>query len=80
MTTTSPTAAALESLPVAWSPADDTFFRVVASLFPPDFTAGAGALLGSYDDEQPETSAVVTLPAATAEQADPAARRVTVQS
>jgi hypothetical protein len=46
------TASALESLPVAWSPADDTFFRVVASVFPPEFTAGAGVLLGSYDDEQ----------------------------
>jgi hypothetical protein len=76
MTTTS----ALESLPVAWSPADDAFFRVVASVFPPDFTAGAGALLGSYDDEQPEVSVATALPAVPVEQADQAARRVTVQS
>jgi hypothetical protein len=46
------TASALESLPAAWTPADDAFFRVVASVFPPEFTAGAGALLGSYDDEE----------------------------
>ena len=46
------TASALESLPVAWSAADDTFFRVVVNLFPTAFTAGAGVLLASYDDEQ----------------------------
>ena len=70
------TASALESLPVAWSPADDTFFRVVASVFPPEFTAGAGVLLGSYDDEQLDVATdAVSSPAA--QRADRAAERVT---
>jgi hypothetical protein len=55
----------LESLPTTWSTADETFFHVVASVFPTEFTAGAGVLLGSYDDEQlPVLAAVPTTRAA----------------
>ena len=75
MTTT--TATALESLPAAWSTADDTFFRVVSALFPPEFTAGAGVLLASYDEE-PEATPAAAAPAA--ERGDRAARRVPVRS
>lgn len=72
--TTSP---ALESLPAAWSAADDTFFRVVASVFPADFTAGAGVLLASYDDERLPPAADVVVVAAS-RGADRAPARVTV--
>ena len=77
--TTQPTATALESLPATWSPADDAFFRVVASVFPPTFTAGAGVLLSSYDDvpEAAPTDPVVTRPA---QQRHHAGLRVTVRS
>ena len=68
----------LESLPSVWSSADDTFFRVVASVFPPEFTAGAGVLLGSYDDEQLALAAGATVVSSSAVRADSAAVRVTV--
>ena len=74
MTTTTP----LESLPAVWSPADDTFFRVVASVFPPEFTTGAGVLLGSYDDEQVSLGAGTATDAAAAAAAQSTAVRVAV--
>ena len=67
---------ALESLPSTWSPADDTFFRVVAAVFSPEFTAGAGVLLSSYDDELLDVAPdAVSTPSA--QRADRVAERVT---
>ena len=34
-----------------WTATDDSFFRMVAGLFPADVVFGAGVLLASYDDE-----------------------------
>jgi hypothetical protein len=39
--------------------ADEAFFRMTASLFPPPFLFGAGVLLGTYDDEVDPTGAKV---------------------
>jgi hypothetical protein len=41
-----------ESVPSTWTAADETFFRVAFDAFSPDFLAGAGVLLASYDDER----------------------------
>jgi hypothetical protein len=40
-----------ESVPTTWTTADENFFRVAFDVFSPDFLAGAGVLLASYDDE-----------------------------
>jgi hypothetical protein len=40
-----------ETVPTAWSVADETFFRAVADVFAPSFLLGASVLLGSYDAE-----------------------------
>ena len=45
----------IEGIPTQWDDArDDTFFRITATLFAPEFTMGAGVLLASYDDETAE--------------------------
>lgn len=38
-----------ETVPAAWSAADETFFRVVRDLFAPSYLLGASVLLASYD-------------------------------
>lgn len=41
-----------DTLPTTWDDArDGAFFRMTADLFGASFTAGAGVLLASYDDE-----------------------------
>jgi hypothetical protein len=35
----------------AWAELDETFFRLVADMFPQNFCAGASALLASNDDD-----------------------------
>ena len=41
-----------QSAPGDWDDArDERFFRITASLFPPDVCLGATVLLASYDDE-----------------------------
>ncbi len=40
----------------AWAELDDTFFRIVADLFPPTFCEGASVLLASNDDDTSETA------------------------
>src|SRR3954452_13407726 len=43
-----------ESVPTVWTSADESFFAIAHELFAPDFLAGAGVLLASYDsDAQP---------------------------
>jgi hypothetical protein len=43
---------ALETIPAAWSAADEEFFRVVATeVLTPEFLFGAGVLLASHDVE-----------------------------
>lgn len=50
-----------ETIPVTWDDArDGEFFRLAADLFTPSFTAGAGVLLASYDDE--DTAVTTTTP------------------
>jgi hypothetical protein len=34
-----------------WDAERDAFFRMTATLFPPAFSAGAGVLLASYDED-----------------------------
>jgi hypothetical protein len=52
MTTTQNT----ESVPQAWDDRRDSdFFRIVASLFPPDFTYGASVLLAANDMDVDES-------------------------
>jgi hypothetical protein len=55
------------------------FFRVVSALFPPEFTAGAGVLLASYDEE-PEATAAAATGAPAAERRDRSGLRVPVRS
>ncbi len=38
----------------AWAELDETFFRIVADVFPHSFCAGASALLASNDVDAPE--------------------------
>lgn len=60
-----------ESIPTTWDDERDTaFFRITASLFPCEFTYGAGVLLASYDDE-PETTLSATTATPTASSAIP---------
>jgi hypothetical protein len=53
-----------ESIPTTWDDEHDTaFFRITASLFPGDFTYGAGVLLGGYDNEcVADTANTTTVP------------------
>ena len=39
-----------DSVPAAWSAADEQFFRCTADLFLPEFLWGSGTLLASYDE------------------------------
>ena len=39
----------LESVPTQWTSEDEAFFDLVASVFDPAFTYGAGVLLATYD-------------------------------
>jgi hypothetical protein len=48
----------LETVPSTWTTDDENFFRVAFDAFSPDFLAGAGVLLASYDDEQ----SAITIP------------------
>lgn len=60
----------LETLPESWDAERDTaFFALTVHLFDVGFVAGAGVLLGSYDDEVPEVTS------APADAAVPQARR-----
>src|SRR3954465_15874429 len=52
-----------ETVPSTWTTADETFFRVAFDAFSPDFLAGAGVLLASYDGEQ--TAISIATPAVT---------------
>jgi hypothetical protein len=47
-----------EAVPTVWTSADETFFRYAYDLFSPNFLAGAGVLLASYDSDAPATHAV----------------------
>jgi hypothetical protein len=49
----------VESIPTAWTPADEAFFRLVGETLPPAYLLGAGVLLASYDPE-PVAPAVPT--------------------
>jgi hypothetical protein len=40
-----------ESVPTAWTPADEAFFRLVGEALPPAYLLGASVLLASYDPE-----------------------------
>ena len=51
----------LESVRVLWSVTDEQFFRIVAELFPPSYSAGAGVLLASYDPEPEPVQRAATL-------------------
>jgi hypothetical protein len=55
-----------ESIPTTWIDERDTaFFRITASLFPGEFTYGAGVLLASYDDGcLADAASSTTLPSA----------------
>ena len=59
------TTSRLEARTSTWDDArDGAFFRLTARLFSPAFCAGAGVLLGSYDDEQvPVAAPAPVLPA-----------------
>ena len=47
----------LESVPQTWDAArDNDFFRIVASLFAPDFVYGAGVLLATNDTDEDEAA------------------------
>ena len=48
----------------AWAELDETFFRLVADLFPHSFCFGAGALLASNDAESVEPPGVIVIPEA----------------
>jgi hypothetical protein len=50
-TTSTRSTDALESVRVAWSAADEAFFKITAELFSPAYAQGAGVLLASYDPE-----------------------------
>src|SRR4051794_27933837 len=50
-----------ETVPSTWTTDDENFFRVAFDVFSPDFLAGAGVLLASYDDEQ--TAITIPTPA-----------------
>ena len=52
-----------ETVPSTWTTDDESFFRVAFDVFSPDFLAGAGVLLASYDDEQ--TAITIPTPAVT---------------
>ncbi len=56
----------METIPTTWQDArDGEFFRLTATTFSTSFTAGAGVLLASYDDERVRaepTGDVVLLP------------------
>ena len=50
----------LESVPQTWDDECDTaFFRIVASLFTPDFTYGASVLLAANDVDLDEAAPTV---------------------
>jgi len=53
----------LETIPTAWTAADERFFSVVVRLFPTGFLLGATVLLASYDDDLPEVTAPVKVAA-----------------
>ncbi len=40
----------------AWAAFDETFFRIVADVFPHSFCAGASALLASNDADAPQST------------------------
>jgi hypothetical protein len=42
---------AAETTSTPWCSVDESFFRLVARLFPPNVLEGAAVLLASYDDE-----------------------------
>ena len=42
-----------ESVPTVWTSADESFFHITSDVFGPDFLAGAGVLLASYDSDVP---------------------------
>ena len=46
-----------EMVPTVWTSDDERFFRVAWDLFSPDFLAGAGTLLASYDSDAPVPAA-----------------------
>ncbi len=46
----------------AWAELDETFFRLVADLFPHSFCSGAGALLASNDADSVEPPALTEPP------------------
>ncbi|HEX4018148.1 MAG TPA: hypothetical protein VHX15_15545 [Frankiaceae bacterium] len=45
----------------AWAELDETFFRIVADLFPHSFCSGASALLASNDEDADQGIAAATL-------------------
>jgi hypothetical protein len=50
----------LETVPQTWDDQrDNDFFRIVASLFSPDFVYGAGVLLAGNDSEFDDITPVV---------------------
>lgn len=57
------TATGIERIPTTWDDErDSAFFRLVAGVFAPEFTYGAGVLLASYDVEF-DTAAAAQPPA-----------------
>jgi hypothetical protein len=50
-----------ESVPQTWDDRrDNDFFRIVASLFPPDFTYGASVLLAANDTDVDKSAAALS--------------------
>lgn len=41
----------IETVPQTWTDSDTAFFTIVARLFTPDFTYGAGVLLAEFDTD-----------------------------
>lgn len=41
---------AAPAAPHSWDASDETFFRLVCAVFPPDHLLGATVLLASYDE------------------------------
>lgn len=56
----------IETVPQTWTDSDTAFFTIVARLFTPDFTYGAGVLLAGLDTDSTHGTEVGTVASALA--------------